>query len=219
MKRRLAWALGLSCLAASFLAAACGDEESPEGATPGTGADASATNEGGAEGDASSTADAKPLPEASADAATPDACSGGDAGIGAACTKDLDCTCGNVCAGTGCVRKAACDEAVLSWDGPTTYADGRCVETLAGFKLYGSRDGGADAADAATSLVNDVGNPCVPGVLVACGDAGKMVAMPSCSARVGALVDGTWTFTVTAYDDAGVESPPSVSATKIIDCP
>jgi ABC-type uncharacterized transport system ATPase subunit len=79
------------------------------------------------------------------------------------------------------------------------------------FALFPHLDAQANVAAA--------GFPCVPGALVPCGDAGQQVPSLACSYVVTKLPNGAWTFTVTAYDDAGNESAHSAPATKSVSCP
>lgn len=189
-------ALVTAALAGAAVAVGCSSEETPT-ADPGDAGSPSDRDGGGTTG-----------PASDAGAGSPDAC----AAIPPSCTKDEECTCNTVCAGLRCVPRAKCDEALLSWDGPTTRLDGTCVTDVAGYVVQLGRTPGGpyDRVDA--------GNPCVPGPPVACGDAGTTVPQPKCATRIGPLDGGAWYFVVSAYT-ANQESPVSGEVTKTIACP
>lgn len=150
------------------------------------------------------------------------ACTAPNGGLGQACinfTGDggdggSNCPCDLACAATKCVARAKCNEALLSWDGPTTNTDGTCLENLAGFVIYSGIDAGAGPFP----NVTDAGLPCVSIGTAACGDGG-MAQVLKCAYRLGPLANGQWSFAVTTYSDAGVESVPSNIAGKTITCP
>ena len=114
-----------------FLMTACGSSD-----------DSSPAAESGA--DASS--DSAKLDSGARDAAktsTADACAAPDADLGGRCEAGTDCSCGAICAATQCMPAAACDEAILSWVGPTSNDDGTCLTDLAGFTIqWGMSDAG-----------------------------------------------------------------------------
>lgn len=181
--------------------------------------DAASVAETGRGAEAATSADADAISDARVDAKSDGACGVSDGGVGGVCTTNAQCACGTVCAALRCVPLAACDDALLTWDGTATLADGTCADGIAGYNVYWQGDAGPDADAGAPGMV-DAGLPCRPSAtLITCGDAGRTVPLPSCAYRVQHLANGTWTFSVTAYDDAGVESVPSVSASKPVVCP
>ena len=190
-------ALGTAALVGLGLAAGCSSEDPPAEAA---GDAAPFERDGGG----TST------PVADGGTASADACA--TTALPGSCTKDEECPCGTVCAGLRCVPRAKCDEALLSWDGPTANADGTCVADVTGYLLnYGRTSGGPYE-------VVDAGNPCAPGPAVACGDAGATVPQPKCAFRVGPLDGGTWYFAVAAFT-ANQQSAPSGEVSKTITCP
>lgn len=157
------------------------------------------------------------------------AASGGDGGVladgaiacsdpnalGKACEPDAaPCPCGLSCSGARCTTPAACNEALLSWTGPTQNTDGTCLRDLAGFVIYSA----LDASGGPYPNVVDAGLPCVQTGMGACGDA-EAVPQLQCSYRLKPLANGTWYFVVTSYSDAGVESVPTGEVSKNIACP
>lgn len=85
-----------------------------------------------------------------------------------------------------CLGAAAPGSASLSWTAPTSNTDGSALTDLAGFNIY--RDGAKIGSAGATTLTySDTG-----------------------------LADGTYSYTVTAQNAAGVESKPSNPAPKTI---
>jgi hypothetical protein len=127
---------------------------------------------------------------------------------------DAGCGCGGVCAERKCVAPSKCDEALLTWYGPTENVDGTCITNLAGFTLNWWLDDGGVPSDNEV----DAGFPCVAGNTFACGDAGQTVVQAECSYRIDKLANGTWDFSASSYNDAGVESTPSVTAQATVDC-
>ncbi len=71
-------------------------------------------------------------------------------------------------------------DVTLSWDAPTTNADGTPLTDLAGYRVYFGQGSGK------YRYKNDVGNVRV--------------------CTIGGLTSGTWCFVVTAYDTSGNES-------------
>ena len=216
MQRSIGWwitlAFALACAGASSVAA-CASNTAPDSSDTGpTGVD-------GGTGSDAATPDSAPTSDASDDASTNgDACGAVEGGVGAVCTDDKQCRCGTVCAALRCVPRAACDEALLAWDGTATLADGTCASAI-GYNVYWEGDAGPDA-DAGERRSADAGSPCRPSAtMIACGDAGQSAPVPSCAYRVPHLTNATWTFTVTAYDITGAESAPSVAASKTVNCP
>lgn len=187
--------------AAAFLA--CSSDDGPPGAETDLGdAAAGRPRDGGGGLDGG----------AAADATSGDACAAAAAGEGVACSKDEDCTCNTVCAAKRCVKRSACDEALIAWDGPTSNLDGTCLVDLGGFMVQlGQTQGGPYARI-------DAGSPCAPGPTVPCGDGGSATQL-DCAFRVGPLDAGTWYFVVSAYTEAGVESPVSSEVSKTVACP
>lgn len=220
MLRLIGSAFVLTCTGAgvsAFVACSSNEEAGAESA------DAASAAEAGQGAEAASRADADAISDASvdanSDAKSDSACGAADGGVGGVCTANTQCACGTVCAALRCVPPSACDDALLTWDGTATLADGTCADGVAGYNVYWQGDAGPDADAGAPGMV-DAGAPCRPSAtLIACGDAGRTVALPSCAYRVQNLANATWTFSVTAYDDAGVESAPSVSASKTVLCP
>jgi hypothetical protein len=142
---------------------------------------------------------------------------------------ESDCTCGTTCVLAKCQRKSACNEALIRWDGPVANTDGTCLVDLTGFNIrWVLVDGGADAGDAGGPFFLDAALPCIPGPTVTCdgsdasapdaGDAGRATQL-KCAHRLGNLVNGTWEFTVSSYNEAGVESTAAGPATKNVACP
>lgn len=82
--------------------------------------------------------------------------------------------------------------ATVSWSPPTAFVDGTPIENLAGFRVvYGT---------SASALSNTLA---IPSATIT-------------SATVEGLAPGTWYFAVKAYTTAGIESDPSVVASKTI---
>ena len=131
-----------------------------------------------------------------------------------ACQADPECPCDQVCSARRCVAPAACDEALLSWDGAYSNTDGTCLTDLAGYRLYwGTTPGGPYP-----NLV-EVGLPCVDGDVVACGMPGEMTTQQVCSYRLTGLADGTTYFVMTTVNQAGLESAPTGEVSKTVACP
>lgn len=102
--------------------------------------------------------------------------------------------------GLECVASSGMGQAVLTWEAPTVNTDGSELDNLAGYKLhYGMTSG-------QYSTNEDIGMP-------TCNSVGGVM---ECSYTVGALGSGTWFFSVTAYNTAGVESTYSNEAQKTI---
>lgn len=80
----------------------------------------------------------------------------------------------------------------VSWSPPTTYTDGTPLSTLAGYRVYYRRIGAADPPP-----VN------VPGATAT-------------SYRIGGLITGLYTFSVTALSAAGMESKPTPARAKYV---
>lgn len=147
------------------------------------------------------------------DGSSGDPCAVPDAGVGEVCAKNEDCTCGNTCSALRCVPKSRCDQALLSWNAPTENQDGTCLTDLAGFMVrWGLEAGGPHPNEV------DAGLPCVTSSIVPCGDGGSVPQLV-CSHRIVGLDAGLWYFSVSAYNEAGVESPPAVEASKNVACP
>lgn len=91
--------------------------------------------------------------------------------------------------------KAFAGEATVSWTPPTTKVDGSPLDNLAGFRIYYGT-----SASAMTQVVQ------VPGATVT-------------SRKITGIADGTWYFSVRAYNTDGVESGPSNVPTKAIVTP
>jgi hypothetical protein len=188
---------------ASFVG--CGSDEVTEDGDPTTSEkDGSTTADGSSSGDADGSTSV-------------DACGVPEAGVGTTCIDGdaAACPCGLTCSALRCVPKSACNEALLSWTGPTQNDDGTCLRDLAGFNVYWGPDASANVRVNAL----DAGTPCVSAGMVACDDAGGMAPDLRCSHRITGLTNGPWFFAVTAYTDAGIESPPSVEGSKTIACP
>ncbi|HVK84167.1 MAG TPA: hypothetical protein VM513_08665 [Kofleriaceae bacterium] len=144
-----------------------------------------------------------------------DVCSMPDAGVGETCATSDDCTCGTTCSGLRCVAPAACNEALLSWDGPVANTDGSCLTDLGGFKVrWGTTMGGPYDNEA-----DVMASSCAMGEAMACGDAGETVTQLKCSYRLTDLPNGTVYITVASYSTTGVESVPTGEASKMIACP
>ncbi len=141
-------------------------------------------------------------------------CSLPDAGVGTVCATDGDCTCGTMCSGLRCVAPAACDEALLSWDGPVSNTDQTCLTDIGGYRLYwGTTQGGP------YPHMLDLGMPCNDGPPTPCGTAGAMPPMPKCSYRLADLPNGPVYFVMTTYNASGVESAPTGEVSKVVTCP
>lgn len=107
-------------------------------------------------------------------------CGGGGAGGGMSGTLT----------GTDSIDSNGINSATLSWDAPTTNADGTALTDLAGYKLYY----GTSSGDYTVSV--DVGN--ITGAII------------------NSLEPGNWCFAVTAYDTSGNESDYSEETCKTI---
>lgn len=184
----------------SALLVACSSDDSASG---GGGTDGSVTDSSA--GDSAVPGDAR---------STADACAAET--FGEDCTPDAGCSCGGVCAARKCVAPSKCNEALLTWTGPTENVDGTCITDLGGFIVnYWYADGGSPS-----DHVIDAGLPCAPGAVIACGDAGKTVVQLECAYRVTGLApNGVWDFTTSDYNDAGAQSDPSGVVSKDVECP
>ena len=82
--------------------------------------------------------------------------------------------------------------AIVTWDAPTTNADGSTLTDLAGFRVYYGK-----ATNDYTSMlqVNDAG---------------------AVSAVIDNLEPGTWYFVVVAVDEAGNQSANSAEVSKVV---
>jgi len=143
----------------------------------------------------------------------------GQCELGDTCATNADCDpCdGNVCSGLRCTPPAACDEALLSWDGPVANTDGTCLTDLGGFKVrWGATMGGPYEHEVDVGL-----DGCAAGEDMTCGLDGAMstATQLKCSYRITGLENGTTYITVTSYNTAGVESTPSGEAAKTVACP
>ncbi len=86
----------------------------------------------------------------------------------------------------------ATGSATLTWTAPTQNVDGSPLTNLAGYEVrYGQ-------SAAALKQTIDIRNP------------------GTTTVRIDRLSAGTWYFTVAAYTNVGVESAPSVAASKTI---
>ena len=94
------------------------------------------------------------------------------------------------CGGDVKVYESASGNATLTWDAPTTNADGTALTDLAGYKVYYGT-----ASGSYTTTI----------------DAGNVTTY-----TVGNLFSGTYYFAATAYDTSGNESSYSNEVSKII---
>ncbi len=92
------------------------------------------------------------------------------------------------------------NKAILSWTGPTTNSDGSFITDLAGYKIYMST---APKSFSEKNLLMDV-----PTLDALGGMPEEFIAEN--------LKNGTYYFTITAYNSSGLESPPSQEVSKII---
>lgn len=143
-----------------------------------------------------------------------DVCAMPGAGVGAACATGADCACGTICSGLECVAPAACDEALLSWDGAVANTDGSCLTDIGGYRIYWGTTMGGPYPN-----MLDLGLPCNEGPPTACGSAGAMPSLPKCSYRMADLPSGTVYFVMTTYNTANAESAPTGEVSKVITCP
>lgn len=88
--------------------------------------------------------------------------------------------------------QAAPNQATITWTPPFLNDDGTPLVDLAGYKVYGSLNGGA------FGLLQTVANSAATGTVVP------------------GLAVGSWVFHVTAYDTEGFESVPSNTGSKVI---
>ncbi|NOY71331.1 MAG: hypothetical protein GXP14_02980 [Gammaproteobacteria bacterium] len=92
------------------------------------------------------------------------------------------------------------NQAILSWTGPTTNSDGSFITDLAGYKIYMSTD---PKSFSDNNLLIDV-----PTLDTLGGMQEEFIA--------DNLKNGTYYFTITAYNSSGMESPPSQEVSKTI---
>ena len=86
----------------------------------------------------------------------------------------------------------------VSWDAPTTNDDDSCLTDLSGYRLYRGQASGSYGYVENLTVAN-----------VSCVDSGTSTSCGSvlrCSYDVSGLAPGDWYFTVTAYNQAGLQS-------------
>ncbi len=113
-----------------------------------------------------------------------------DTGTDSIDSSGMSGTVGSNDPGTDSIGSNVINSANLSWDAPTTNADGTSLTDLAGYKVYY----GTSSGDYTVSV--DIGN--------------------STGAIISSLEPGTWCFAVTAYDTSGNESDYSEETCKTI---
>lgn len=134
--------------------------------------------------------------------------------LGGLCESSEQCECDTVCELGACATPTACDEALLSWDGPIENEDGSCLVDLAGFRAYWSAD------EELPSEYLEVGlDFCINADVVPCGTMGETVQQIRCALRLPDLPEGDLYFWVTSISETGVESVPPAPAMKTISCP
>jgi hypothetical protein len=86
----------------------------------------------------------------------------------------------------------------LAWDSPSAELGQECPEVIAGYKLYTGNAPGVYTSTQ-TLPINDI--DCIQ-----TGQSGACGAILTCTHRIENLGAGTWHFSLTVYNSAGIES-------------